>query len=139
MKAQGQIAALVRVARLRSDMELKRFSAFRNHVAALDGRIAHLQDDLHRTAEGAVAAWTDDPDLGAPGRLQQARLAHALTRSVAAEREAALEERRKLTPRFEAARADALRAFGRAEVLDRIDSGLSRDRRAARDRREGGA
>lgn len=117
MSARADLARLERVARLKADQELKRFAAFRRHVAGLRAESDRLQAEL--LAEAA---------RGAPESLGEARLAHALTRHTAGERLAVQGELDRLAPAFEAARLAAVREFGRAEVI----AGLGRRSSAAR-------
>lgn len=102
----GDLARLERVARLKADMELKRFAAFRRHVAGLRAESQRLEAEL--LAEAA---------RGAPASVAEARMAHALTRHVAGERMTVDAELDRLSPGFEAARLAAVREFGRAEVI----------------------
>lgn len=104
------LARLERVARLKADMELKRFAAFRRHVAGLHAESQRLEAEL--LAEAA---------RGAPASVVEARMAHALTRHTAGERLAVEGELDRLTPAFEAARQAAVREFGRAEVIAELD------------------
>lgn len=130
-----RLGGLARIARIKADMELRRFADVRGHVATLDGRIDALRAELIAVAEAGAGPWGDEDaggptDAGRQDRLRQTRLAHALTREVAVEREAAVSERAQLSQRFEAARAEAARAFGRAEVLDALSDRLARANRA---------
>ena len=52
MTSDAQLQALGRVAQLKSDLELKKFSAFRSHVVALEGRIAAIRDEMSNLSAG---------------------------------------------------------------------------------------
>jgi len=105
----GDLSRLERVARLKADLELKKFAAFRRHVAALQGEAGRLQ-----------AALLEEYARGAGGTVADMRLAHACTRQAAAAHLAAEAELQRLSPAFEAARCAAKREFGRAEVIAAI-------------------
>ena len=106
MRDRGDLGRLERVARLKADVELKRFAAFRRHVAGL-----HVEAD--RIARDIIA----EAGRGAPSSVGEARLAHALTRRMAGERIAVEGEIGRLQPAFDAARQAAAQAYGRAEVI----------------------
>ncbi|ARC36496.1 hypothetical protein A6J80_08990 [Paracoccus yeei] len=116
------LAQLERLARLKSDLEMRRFSAYRAHVTAAEERIAAIRDDL-QAIHAAPAAFS----------VAEARLANAL----AGERTRALlraeADLRQMLPGFEAARALAKREFGRVEVLKTLGQDAAK---AARDRAE---
>lgn len=124
MRTGADLARLERVARLKADMELKRFAAFRRHVAGLHAESARLEAEL--LAEAA---------RGAPGSVAEARMAHALTRHIAGERMAVGAELDRLAPAFEAARLAAVREFGRAEVIAELDRRSAQARALDRARR----
>ena len=106
MQGKGDLGRLERVARLKADVELKRFAAFRRHVAG-------LQADADRIAAGIIA----EAARGAPASVDEARLAHAITRQMAGERIAVEGEIDRLRPAFDTARQAAAQAYGRAEVI----------------------
>lgn len=121
----ADLARLERVARLRADTELKRFAAFRRHVAGLRAESQRLEAEL--LAEAA---------RGAPATVAEARMAHALTRHTAGERLAAEGEIDRLAPAFAAARLAAVREFGRAEVIAELGRRAEQARTLDRRRRE---
>lgn len=104
------LARLEQVARLKADIELKKFAAFRRHIATLQGQVDQLQ-----------AALLQEYARDAGTSAAQMRLAHACTRHAAAAHMAAEAELHRLTPAFEAARSTAQREFGRAEVIGQLD------------------
>lgn len=106
MTRTADLARLERVARLKADMELKRFAAFRRHVSGLHAESQRLEADL--LAEAA---------RGAAASVAEARMSHALTRHATGERLVVEAEIERLRPAFEAARLAAVREFGRAEVI----------------------
>lgn len=118
----AKLAELQRLAQLKSDLEMRRFSAFRNRVEVAQAQIRAIEQDLR-----------DIYDSQSDFAIEEARLANALAgeRSRALLRaELALEQ---MLPSFEVARQAALREFGRVEVLrsarqDLIDR-ISQDRR----------
>ncbi len=116
------LAALERLARLRADRELRQFAGFRQHMAGLQTRIA--------TLEGEVLAGYP---AGGGFSLAEARRSHAMTRAAAQDLRRAEDELLALRPRFEAARQQAMREFGRAEVLAHLRAKAVSDRRARRD------
>lgn len=115
---------LGRIARLKSDLEMRRLSAFRAHVEAARDRIAHLENDmdaLYRAQDGFSIA--------------EARLANAL----AGERSRALlkaeQELAHLLPGFEQARQLAAREFGRAEAVKALRAQVLEKARLEKSRR----
>ncbi|AGT07455.1 hypothetical protein [Paracoccus aminophilus] len=116
---QRALARLERLARLRSDIEMRRFSAFRTSVEAARGRISAREEEL-----GAL--FRSD----APFSLAEARLTNAMTIDHLREIRREEEELRRILPRYETARQAALRAFGRAEVMGKIRQDLVTDERA---------
>lgn len=69
--------------------------------------------------------------------LRDSRLANALTHALMLEHQAIEDERLRLMPSFEVARAHATRAFGRAEAIGGIARQLAAGRRTQIDRRSG--
>ena len=126
MRGNGDLGRLERVARLKADVELKRFAAFRRHVAG-----------LHAEAERIAGNMLAESERGAPSSVAEARLAHALARQMAGERIGVESEIGRLQPAFDDARQAAAQAYGRAEVI----AALGRRRAAAqaldRSRRDG--
>lgn len=101
------LAALHKLARLRSDREMRKFKAFRDHVLACEARIEELKTRLS-------AAYATEGGFS----LASARQSHELTRHIATELRQYENEMMELRPRFEAARQQVMQEFGRAEVLD---------------------
>ena len=122
MTSDAQLQALGRVAQLKSDLELKKFSAFRSHVVALEGRIAAIRDELSTLSAGDAPGTLDDLRAAA---AVAGRNAEALLRAEA--------ELARMRPGFEAARLRAVREFGRTQVLSRIRTEAAEDRRARRE------
>lgn len=118
------LGQLERLARLKSDLEMRRFSAYRAHVTAAEARIEAIRGDLQ-----ALYA------TGTAFSLPEARLANAL----AAERTRALmraeTDLRQMLPGFEAARALAMREFGRVEVLRTLGRDAAAEMRDRKDRK----
>ncbi|MBU3028620.1 hypothetical protein [Paracoccus marinaquae] len=101
-----KLAALQRIARLKAERELKKFAAFSAHMAAARQRAEALQAALDQSYRST-----------APLNVAAARMANAQAGRAARELQRADQEITRMTPRFEAARKDAAREFGRAEVL----------------------
>ncbi len=104
---------LARLAEIRSDAELTRFSAFRQHVEVLNsqqvehrGRLA----DLFAQSEpfSVEGARIDSQDAG--------RIAREISRLEA--------EMERIRPGFEAARSRAVREFGRVRALEQMTDRL---------------
>lgn len=101
-----KLAALERIARLKAERELKKFAAFSAHMTAARQRVEALQAALDQSYRST-----------APLGLAEARMANAQAGRAARELRRADQELHRLRPRFDAARQDAVREFGRAEVL----------------------
>lgn len=108
------LRALERVAKLRSDIEMKKFSVFRGRVNTARAKIAQMEDSLQDLYE-VPAAFS----------VAEARLTNALTidRVHAIAREEA--HLARLLPAFEMARQAAVKEFGRVEVLRKLHDNLS--------------
>lgn len=107
----ADIARLEKVARLKAEIELKRFAAFSAHVTAARDRIDGLQVALMQSYQSA-----------APLTVPEARMANAQAARSAREITRAEAELARMMPRFNAARAAAAREFGRAAVLDDLSA-----------------
>lgn len=116
------LAQLQHLARLRADRELRKFSSFRQHMTGLEARIQTLEGEVLAgyPAEGAFS-------------LAEARRSHAMTRAAAQDLRRCEEELIALRPRFELARQQAVREFGRAEVLAHLRTRAAADRKARRE------
>ncbi|MFT4013903.1 MAG: hypothetical protein QM682_10960 [Paracoccus sp. (in: a-proteobacteria)] len=119
------IQRLQRLAKLKSDIEMRRFAAYREHVELARGRIAAIEAEM-RQIYAAPQAFS----------VAEARLANTL----AGERSRALlraeAELRQMLPGFEAARRAALREFGRSEVLNSLCRDMSKAEAEARQKRQ---
>lgn len=116
-KQMKALSALEQVAKLRSDIEMKKFSIFRAKVVAVQARIAQLEDQLQRYYTVPVAF-----------SLEEARLTSALTvetlQSLAREKS----HLERMLPAFELARAAATKEFGRVQVLRQLGKDLVKER-----------
>lgn len=101
-----QLAALERIARLKADRELKKFAAFSEHVTV-----------ARREVEAAETALAQSYSCTAPLSVAEARMANAQAARLARDLRRADRALAKMMPRFEQARAEAARKFGRAEAL----------------------
>ncbi|WP_295044342.1 hypothetical protein [uncultured Paracoccus sp.] len=106
MKDSDKLAQLERIARIKAERELKRFAAFSLHMKQAQTRV-----DAMRTALDQSYRST------APLSVAEARIANAQAGRSARELHQAEAEVARMQPRFDAARRDAAREFGRAEVL----------------------
>ncbi len=121
---RGTLGKLGRLAQLKSDLEMRRFAAFRAHVEASRSRIAVMEERLQ--------ALYDNPEAFT---VAQARLTNAMT---VAQVGALDQEKASLTqilPRFEQARQAAIREFGRAEVIRQIGRNQQQEERLEESRR----
>lgn len=115
---------LERVARLKSDIEMRRFSAFRAHLVAARAHAARLEGELE------LVYASDDPFS-----LNAARLTNAIACEKARALLAAEQEITRMMPGFDAARQRALREFGRAEALKDMHGTLAKTEAQARMRK----
>lgn len=106
VKQAQQLAALERIARLKAERELKKFAAFSQHMIAARQRVEALEAALEQSYRSV-----------APLTVAEARMANAQAGRSARELRKADLELNRMKPRFEQARRDAAREFGRAEVL----------------------
>lgn len=116
-----KLAALERIARIKAERELKKFAAFNAHMVAARGRVDSLRAALEQSYRSA-----------APLSVAEARMANAQAGRSARELQAAGRELARLEPRFEAARQQAAREFGRAEVLLSLSMDAFEERRRER-------
>lgn len=124
MTRADPLAGLERLARLKSDLEMRHFSAWRAQLAAAEARVAALQATLGRIH-----------DSSEPFSVPQARLANALAAECGRALQRAEDELDRLRPGFETARAAAIREFGRCEVLSSLRARAKADRRTQAERR----
>lgn len=118
------LAALERLARLRADRELRNFAAMRHRNTGLQTRIATLEAEV-------LAGYPAQGGFS----LAEARRSHAMTRAAAQDLRRAEDELLTLRPQFEAARRQAMREFGRAEVLAHLRGQAVANRKADRESR----
>lgn len=115
------LAQLERIARIKAERELKRFAAFSQHMQQ-----AQSQADAMRTAlEQSYRSLS-------PLSVAEARIASAQAGRSARDLRRAEAEVARMLPRFETARRDAAREFGRAEVLLSLSSRLREEGRTER-------
>lgn len=105
-KKAEDLAKLERIARIKADLELKKFAAFNAHILAARSHVESLQ-----------VALTQCYDANAPLTLDEARMANVQAARSAREMMTAKAELARMLPRFELARKEAAEKFGRAEVL----------------------
>lgn len=106
-----QLGQLARLARIKADAELRRYSAYRAHADAMQRQVDALRADL---SEAIATPASDAPEQW---RLTAALVAY---RTGEAQRgEAALA---RMKPGLEVAQQAAARAFGRAEALVQLQS-----------------
>lgn len=117
VKDAGKLAALERIARLKADRELRKFAAFNQHMTAARQRVEQLQGVLEQSYRHH-----------APLSLPEARMANAQAGRAARELRVADRELERMKPRFEQARREAAREFGRAEALRELAQAKRRDR-----------
>ncbi|MBM3603947.1 MAG: hypothetical protein FJX25_04130 [Alphaproteobacteria bacterium] len=101
-----QLAQLEQIARIKAERQLKTFAAYNAHMTAARVRIDALQSALAQSY-----------DSTAPLTLSESRTANAQAGRAARELRHADHEMQRLLPRFELARQQAAREFGRAEAL----------------------
>ena len=103
---RGKLDQLKRLAELKSELELKRLSAFTAHVAAARQQISDAE-----TAIGKCYA------SDAPLSIAEARVASLQAGDLARRAEQARGDLQRMLPRLEVARQKAAREFGRASAL----------------------
>lgn len=108
----AQLIQLERIARIRADRELTKFAAFSAAMQAQRGLVAAAETALRQSYDSV-----------APMSVPVARMANVQAGRAARDWQRAVAELTRMTPRYERARQEAAREFGRAEAL----SGL-RDR-----------
>ncbi|MGA0613259.1 hypothetical protein [Paracoccus sp. KR1-242] len=101
------IARLADLARLKSDLEMRRFAAYRAHVEAARARITTLTEELQALYDSEAAH-----------SLSGARLANALAGDRSRALGRAEVELEQMMPGYQAARGAALREFGRVQALE---------------------
>lgn len=111
-KAQ-MLTRLGKLAKIRSDLELKRFAAFRGHVDALAGQQNEQRDRLGHLFAQEQAFSIEGARLAS---LEAGRITREITRLDG--------ELARLRPGFDAARARAMREFGRVRALEQLADDL---------------
>ncbi|WBU56734.1 hypothetical protein [Paracoccus sediminicola] len=109
MTQTERLKRLAKLAEIRSDAELKRFSAFRTHMDMLVARKA--------AAEARLSASFAQPKAFS---IAEARLANAEAGRLAREMAALDAEMARMRPGFEAARQKAVQEFGRVQALTKL-------------------
>lgn len=109
VKKSRQLQQLEQVARLKADLELRRFAAFNAHVSAARDNIAGLEAALRQSYHAT-----------APLAVAEARMANAQAGRTAREIGKARADLERMMPRFEVARASAARELGRSEALSSL-------------------
>lgn len=123
-RRSDQLGKLAGIARIRADIELRRFAAVRKQAAAMQGQIDAVRSDL---AEAIAAPATDALEHWQQTAALVGYRAEAVLRA-----EIAL---KRMKPALDSAHAAAAAAFGRAEALVQLrDLTLGRERQD-RDRR----
>jgi hypothetical protein len=102
----ASLAGVERIARLRSDLEMRRFAAFRAHVDAARDRASQIAQEIEALYR---------PDV--PFSVVEARLVNALAGERSRALLAAERELERMLPGYENARRAAIREFGRAEAV----------------------
>lgn len=121
VKDSDKLAQLERIARIKAERELKRFAAFSVHMAKARDHADAMRTALDQSYRSA-----------APLSVAEARIANAQAGRSARELRQAEAEVARMQPRFDAARRDAAREFGRAEVLLNLSAIRRADEKAPR-------
>lgn len=119
------LAGLERIARLKSDLEMRRFAAFRAHVEAARERIGRIEQDLEALYQ-TKAVFS----------VAEARLVNTLAGEHSRALLTAERELERMLPGYEQARRAAAREFGRAEAVHGLREDLIAQSRLDRARRE---
>lgn len=120
-----RLSGLQKIAKLKSDLEMRRFSAYRASVVATKARITALR-------QGLDELYDQPQDFSIAGARLVNTLAHEKMRALQ-EEEMQLNH---MMPGYEAARQLALREFGRAETLHQLRMRLSEEGRLKRQRQQ---
>lgn len=124
----AELQKLRRVAQIKSDLEMKKFSALRAHVVALQSR----KLDLERQLADCFAAQQ-------AFSLAEARLANTTARQTVQAIAATQVDLNRIAQRFSSARQAAARAFGRCRALEEFETKARLDERDLRTVRRGEA
>lgn len=120
-KDSDKLAQLERIARIKAERELKRFAAFSLHMK----QAQHRSDAMRMALDQSYRST-------APLSVAEARIANAQAGRSARELNQAEAEVARMRPRFDSARRDAAREFGRAEVLLTLSARRRADEKAPR-------
>lgn len=123
-RRSDQLRALARLARMRADLELRRYAAYRAQADEMRRHVDTIRDELH----AAMTAPAGDA-------LDQWRLTTALVGYRAGRLHRAEDGLARMQPALAAARKNATVAFGRAEALVQLQRMTVAKDREARDRR----
>lgn len=107
------LTRLAKLAEIRSDVELKRFAAFRRHVDALAAQQNEQRDRLGQLFAQDEAFSVEGARLASQ---EAGRLAREIARLDA--------ELGRIRPGFDLARSRAMREFGRVRALEQLADGL---------------
>ena len=118
-KSVEQLEQLARLAQIRSDAELKRFSTFRAYIDSVATQVQNAQNCLSLIYEQDEAFSIAEARLA---NQEAGRLAHGIVQMHS--------ELDRLRPSFDVARLRAVKEFGRVQVLKKITHDLRKcDRR----------
>ncbi len=112
-KKTQMLTRLAKLAEIRSDVELKRFAAFRRHVDTLAAQQNEQRDRLGHIFAQDEAFSIEGARLAS---IEAGRLAREMARLEA--------ELDRIRPGFDAARSRAMREFGRVRALEQLAEGL---------------
>lgn len=101
-----QLGKLARIARIKADADLRRYSAYRAHTDAMQRQVDAIRAELTETIAAPV-----------PDALDQWRLTTALVAYRAGEAQRSEVALARMKPGLDAAHRTAVVAFGRAEAL----------------------
>ena len=119
-----QLGKLARIARLKADADLRRYSAYRAHADAMQRQVEGIRAEL---AE-AIATPVSDA-------LGQWRLTTALVAYRAGEAQRSEAALTRMKPGLDAAHRAALLAFGRAEALLQVQRQVLEQEKTEAERR----
>lgn len=125
-RTRAALSKLEAVARLKADVELRRFSAYRSQVVAAEQRLEVGRQELAAAASSRPGA-----------SLDEWRVAHALVGYRAETLRRAQVDLDAMRPGYEAAQQTAARAFGRAEALRALGQTLDAQARRGAERKGG--
>ena len=109
------LAALTAIAQMRADQELRRYAAIRTHVET-------ARQTVEATRLGLSSAIAAAPEPGVQGM----RLTTALVSDLAGQLLQGEADLGRMKPAHDAARAKAMREFGRATAMRQLQAQLDR-------------